>query len=408
MPTSFRTVLFWAHLTAGVLAGLVILTMSATGVLLMYERQLIEWSDRGYLSVATHGRAERLPVETLLARASEQRPGPRATAITMRSDHDAPALVAFGQTSLYQDVYSGQLLGEPTTRVRAAMSDLRAWHRYMALDGDNRPLGKAISGWSNLIFLFIVISGMYLWIPRVMNWRTVRAVALFRGGVSGKARDFNWHNVVGIWSAVPLAIVVATAMPISCPWANALVYRMVGEEPPAGPAAPRPTGASAAPRPGGTTAAPSETSAGSSRTVHTGRLDALWARAAQQVPDWRSINLRLSTSAEAPAVFAIDRGNGGQPQLRSTLTLDAATGDVVRWEAFESQSTGRRLRSWTRFTHTGEYYGLLGQTIAGLVSAGGVLLVYTGLSLALRRLFGWNSRRKSRSGAPAARSEEAA
>jgi uncharacterized iron-regulated membrane protein len=137
-------------------------------------------------------------------------------------------------------------------------------------------------------------------------------------------------------------------------------------------------------------------------------LDSLWARAAQQVPDWRSINLRLATSANTPAVFAIDRGNGGQPQLRSTLTLDAATGEVVRWEPFESQSTGRRLRSWTRFTHTGEYYGLLGQTIAGLVSAGGVLLVYTGLSLALRRLFGWNRRRQTRSGLPDAKTEEAA
>ena len=210
----------------------------------------------------------------------------------------------------------------------------------------------------------------------------------FVGDSRGKARDFNWHNVVGIWSAVPLAIVVATAMPISFPWANALVYRIVGETPPAAPAAPRPTGASASPR---------EASERPTRKVHADGLDRLWAKAAQQVPDWQSINLRLSTSADAPAVFAIDRGNGGQPQLRSTLTLDAASGEVVRWEPFESQSTGRRLRSWTRFTHTGEYYGLLGQTIAGLVSAGGVLLVYTGLSLALRRLFGWNSRRRSRS-----------
>ena len=65
-----------------------------------------------------------------------------------------------------------------------------------------------------------------------------------------------------------------------------------------------------------------------------------------------------------------------------------STGDVVRWETFESQSLGRRLRSWSRFTHTGEAFGLLGQTIAGLVSAGGVVLVYTGLALAWRRFFG--------------------
>jgi len=107
------------------------------------------------------------------------------------------------------------------------------------------------------------------------------------------------------------------------------------------------------------------------------------------VPEWRSISLRFPTSPQAPAVFAIDSGNGGQPQLRATLTLDAASGDIVRWETFDTQSTGRRLRSWTRFTHTGEYYGIAGQTIAGLASLGGVILVCTGLALALRRFFAW-------------------
>jgi uncharacterized iron-regulated membrane protein len=405
MPTRIRTFLFWTHLTAGAVAGLVILTMSVTGVLLMYERQLIEWSDRGYRSVAPGGGGERLSVETLVARAAAQRPGEGATAITMRSDPDAPALVAFGQTNLYQDVYSGQLLGEPTTRVRAAMSELRLWHRYLALDGDSRPLGKAISGWSNLIFLFILVCGMYLWIPRVVNWRTVRAVALFRTGLPGKARDFNWHNVIGIWSAVPLAIVVATATPISFPWANALVYQIVGEDPPAPAGGARPA-ANAEPR--GTARDGSRVERQAQRPVHIEGLNALWRRAEQQLHDWRSINLRLSSSASSPAVFAIDGGNGGQPQLRSTLTLDAVTGEVVRWEPFESQTRGRRLRSWSRFTHTGEYYGLVGQTIAGIVSAGAVVLVYTGLALALRRLAGWNSRRNSKVGSTAVKAEEAA
>ncbi len=128
---------------------------------------------------------------------------------------------------------------------------------------------------------------------------------------------------------------------------------------------------------------------GSKPQVRTDGIDTLWVRAEQQVPGWRSINLRLPSSPAGPAVFAIDSGNGGQPQLRSTLTLDLATAEVVRWEPFESQTTGRRLRSWSRFTHTGEYYGLVGQTIAGLVSGGAVVLVYTGLALAFRRFIAW-------------------
>ena len=40
-----RKVIFWCHLTAGAFAGVVILIMSVTGVLLTYERQIQRWAD---------------------------------------------------------------------------------------------------------------------------------------------------------------------------------------------------------------------------------------------------------------------------------------------------------------------------------------------------------------------------
>ena len=43
---TFRTVLFWAHLAAGTIAGIVVLIMCVTGVALTYEKQMIEWADR--------------------------------------------------------------------------------------------------------------------------------------------------------------------------------------------------------------------------------------------------------------------------------------------------------------------------------------------------------------------------
>jgi uncharacterized iron-regulated membrane protein len=216
-------------------------------------------------------------------------------------------------------------------------------------------------------------------------------VVLFNGKATGKARDFNWHNVIGVWSSVPLFIVVLTCMPISFPWANALVYRVVGEEP---PAARGREGAAARGREGG---GPS-----------LDGLNALVSRAEQQVDGWRTINVRVPESNRAPVVFAIDTGDGGQPQLRSTLTLDRATGDVVTYEAFENQSLGRRLRSISRFAHTGEVLGIPGQTIAGLATAGGAVLVWTGLALAWRRWRAWMKRRATDRLEPASRQSSAA
>jgi uncharacterized iron-regulated membrane protein len=380
-----RTLIFWPHLIAGIVAGIVILVMSVTGVLLTYERQLIAWSDSHYRSVVPAQGARRLPVETLLQTIREQHPDLAPTALTVGAARDAPVAVAVPQRTLYFDAYSGQRLGEGSTGVRRFMSETRAWHRWLAVEGEGRPVARFVTGWSNFIFLFIVVSGFYLWFPRKWTWAQVRSVVLFNTTATGKARDFNWHNVIGVWSAVPLFIVVLTAFPISFPWANALVYRAVGEDPPA-----------ARGREGGGGGRGGREGGGRREERAAPSLDGLnnlWARAEQQVDGWRTINVRVPESNRAPVVFAIDKGDGGQPQLRSTLTLDRATGAVVTYEAFDDQSLGRRLRSISRFAHTGEVLGIPGQTVAGLVTAGGAVLVWTGLALAWRRWRAWMKRR---------------
>ncbi len=411
---TLRTLIFWPHLVAGVVAGTVVLIMSVTGVLLTYERQLIAWSDSEFRSSPPPDGAARLSVEALLTTVRRDHPDVEVSAVTFNSQPDAPVSIGSGRNTVYADAYTGRVLGEGNQGVRTFMSDLRAWHRWLSVEGEGRPVAKAITGWSNTVFLFIVCSGFYLWFPRKWTWQRVRPVVLFGSSLRGKARDFNWHNVIGLWSCVPLFIVVLTAMPISFPWANALVYRAVGEEPPqqggrggreggAGDGA----AANARGRQGGQGGGAAREgrqrgngdraeSRPSQEQPSSAGLDALWVVAEQQVPGWRTINLRIPASDRAPAVFAIDKGDGGQPQHRSTLTLDRSTAEVVSFEAFSDQSLGRRLRSISRFAHTGEVLGLPGQTIAGLGTAGAVVLVWTGIALTLRRFRAWIVRRAKR------------
>lgn len=388
-----RKVIFWCHLAAGVCAGVVILMMSVTGVLLTYERQLMAWADtRGY-KVERTASASRLSVEALLDRVRESQSSLPAS-VTLRSDPDAPAEMSFGrERTLYLDPYTGKVLGEGSPRTRAFFRGVTEWHRWFGAQGESRAVGRAVTGACNLAFLFVVVSGIYLWWPRKWSRSAVRSVTWFKRGLGGRARDFNWHNTIGFWSAIPLFIVVLSAVVISYTWAGNLVYRVVGEEPPAPqrtpPSAPP---ANATARPGG-----GERSASERGTeLSLDGLDRSWARAEQQVADWRSISLRLPTTNDAPLAFTIDQGNGGQPHKRAQLTLDRRSGEVTRWEPFSSYTTGRRLRSYLRFAHTGEVAGVVGQTLAGLASAGAVVLVWTGLALAWRRFRAWAAKRLGR------------
>jgi uncharacterized iron-regulated membrane protein len=390
---TFRSILFWMHLAAGTLAGVVVLIMSVTGVALTYEKQMLEWADRRAWSAPSPADATPLSPETLLARVREAQPGTAPISVTLRADRSAPATVTLdGNKSLLVDPNTGAIIGEPPGRLRAFFRTMTSWHRYLALEGASRATGRMVTGAANLAFLFIVLSGFYLWLPRVWTWIQFKNVLWFRGGLAPKARDFNWHNVIGIWSAIPLAIVVAGAVPISYPWASNLVYRIVGEAPPTPQGGP--AGGAAGRGPG--RAAGGERAERPAPTFTAESVDAAWRNAQSQVPGWRTMTTRLAPSNRAPVVITVDEGYGGQPQKRSTITFDRASATAQKTDVFTDLSPGRRLRSWLRFAHTGEIYGLFGQTVAGLVSAAGVVLVYTGIALALRRCAAWIARRRKR------------
>ncbi|HEU4723295.1 MAG TPA: PepSY-associated TM helix domain-containing protein [Gemmatimonadaceae bacterium] len=383
---AFRTLVFWLHLLTGITVGIVVLIMSVTGVLLTYEKQMLRWADaRALERRAPSPSAPRLDVATLVDRARVASPG-TPTAVTWRAGDGAPVEVAFGrERTLFLDPSTGAVLGQGSAGARRFFRVVTDWHRWLGREGPRRALGKSITGLANLGFLFIIVSGIYLWWPRHWTRRTLRSVTLFRRGLRSKARDFNWHNVIGLWSWAPLVVVVASGVVISYPWATSLVYRTVGETPPA----PRPPAAPAAMSPRAPGAG--HTDAG---PLLLAGLDPLVARAAARVAGWRSVTLTLPTRSDAPVTFAIDAGTGGQPQKRAELQLDRATGAEVKWTPFSAGTPGRRLRSILRFAHTGEVLGLVGQTIAGIVSLGAVFLVYTGLALSLRRLLKWTRRRR--------------
>lgn len=115
-------------------------------------------------------------------------------------------------------------------------------------------------------------------------------------------------------------------------------------------------------------------------------LDELVQTAKLQVPDWKSIVLEVPRGDSRTIVASVDTSIGGQPEKARQLVLDRQTGQVDAVKRFSDNVAGRRLRAYARFLHTGEEFGVGGETVAALASVGAVMLVWTGLSMALRRL----------------------
>jgi len=373
---TFRKALFWMHLVVGCLVGVVVLMMSVTGVLLTYEQQVIAWAERGYHEAPPSGAQPMSPAELIerLAREDEEPP----SSVVWESDPSAPVAVSWGRSkTVYANAYDGEVVGQGAQGVRAFFRGAVVWHRWFAAEGENRAFWKGVTGVSNLGFLFLVLTGMYLWLPKIWSPKHFGAVLWFRGGLEGKARDFNWHNVFGIWCAVPLVFVVATAAFFSYQWPSRWLYQALDGGPPASSSR-------------GAGSGEGETSP--DPDAYRG-LDRLLAKVRLEHPDWRTISLSVPRDMVSPVSFSVAGGGRGRPDLRVGLKLDRETAAVVAVERFSEQSTGRRARTWIRWIHTGEAGGWIGQTIAGLASFGAVMLVWTGITLSWRRYSAWRIRR---------------
>ena len=385
----FRKVLFWMHLCTGLFAAIVVVIMSVTGVLLTYELQLQQWEAGGTVAVPASPENERLPLEALIAAAGTERMEPPST-IAVSSDPAQAVTLSWGrEATVMVNPYTGEVLPEGPTTVRDSLATLRVWHRWLGQEGESRDFGKSITGVCNMAFLFIVVSGIYLWMPRKWSLNAVKAVALFKSGLAGKARDFNWHNVIGVWSMIPLFFIVFSGAVISYPWVSDLVYTAFGE---AAPARRAPSGPGGPPRGGG--GPPVEKSeAPKPLAIEEFNLAAYVDKASESAPNWRTLRITLPQSAKQPVSVAVDEGSGRQPHLQSTIEVDRETASVLNLQRFSDQTPGSQARRILRFMHTGEIGGVFGQTLAGLVSAGAVVLAYTGIALAWRRFRGWLARR---------------
>jgi uncharacterized iron-regulated membrane protein len=367
---TLRKAVFWLHLIAGVVGGLIILIMSVTGVLLAYEKQVTAWADRGFIDGAGLPGSARVPVATLIAATQEANGGKMPSSLTFYSDSRAVAAATNGPT-IYVDSVSGKILGSGATV--EFFRSVKQWHRYLSMSGHSRATGAAITGAATLVGVFLVAAGLYLWFPYRTLW--------FKTGLNGKARNWNWHNVIGFWMAIPMFLILVSGVVIGYDWANNLVYTVTGTHP------------------------TPDTPKTKERFVDFARLDPLLRVAERQTADWKTVVLKLPIPNNGQVNFAIDRGNGGQPYLKASLSMDPATGSILKWDQAQDQNLGRQVRNWFRYVHTGEYYGIAGQTVAGLSSFAATMLVWTGLALAFKRASSWVKVRGFRARSPKAQPE---
>ncbi|MDQ8181208.1 PepSY-associated TM helix domain-containing protein [Pelagicoccus sp. SDUM812005] len=377
-----RKTIFWIHLLSGLIAGAVIAIMSATGIAIAFEAEILDWVDHDLSKVEVPAdTSAKLTIDELLARIPESYPDFKTTAFqTYPSNDKAYKFLQGRDRELYANPYTGEFAESKAGPAHHVLHTLEAWHRWLGASEGTNSTGRLITGVSNFAFLILCLTGLYLWFPRALKSRLFKKALTLNKKAKGKARDFNWHNVFGIWNLPVLVILVATAVVISFNWGHKLVFQLAGEEAPEhrdfrmlmvkAPALPE--------HPADAQPLPYQEIADKTIAAFPD-YQLLWVNFPRPLLPAQAVQ-PLNVGLYLPGFFERER--------YTPISVDPFTGEVLQATRFEDRSPGMQARVWVRFLHTGEAFGLFGKIVATLATAASLVLVYTGFALSYRRFFG--------------------
>lgn len=372
MIMNSRRIFFWFHLIIGCSAAIFIFLMSITGVGLTYERQLIKAAELAEFPNVPSEDASRLSLDHIIE-ISKNYETKKAMSISFSDEVNSPFVLKEGRKTLaYLNPFTGSELQEPGAETKQFLGKLRAFHRWLTFDGQFSETGRWINGVSNIIFFLLAITGLYLWLPAKFKKRAFKhKLILTKNHASPQARDYQWHNTFGFYMAPILIVIIFTAFFFSFKWPGNTLKTYVSTQ---------------------EAVFPQVQTLKEEAIAQQLSMQTLLATIKNASLNWQSISISLSNTPKNIQIFDVDMGNGGEPQKRKSVFIDTITGSVIGEKGFNDYSNYRKVRSYIRFLHTGEIYGLVGQTLAGIASLLACLLTYTGIAMSLRR---WQRSRKA-------------
>lgn len=246
--------------------------------------------------------------------------------------------------------YTGQLAGKDERSV--FFSQTMRLHRFLLHSytyGKDYPWGKRVVGISTIGFIFILLTGLFIWFPR--NRKSLKN----RLSVKTTAGSFRfWYDVHvagGFYTAIFLLVMALTGLTWSFPWYRTAFYSLLG-------------------------AAPVSNTSGKKVTKVDGAIDYVqwdnvYGEMKNRYPDYTQITIQNERSSVSTARY----GNTG---ATDKFLFSGADGRITEEELYESSSAYSRMRGWVWALHSGEWGGITTRILSCLAALIGVVLVFTG------------------------------
>lgn len=372
------------HLWLAVPAGVVIAVVCLSGAALVFETEITRALDPGLYRVEYRPGTVPLAPSELVARIAAQVPDTlRLGSVRLAGDPAETVLASFenaGRRTLSVDPYTGRVNG--WTKSYPFFQTMRRLHRWL-LDAPprkgDRTVGKTVVGVSTFLLVFILISGVAIWIPRRRkNLKNRLTVSCLRGR---RRFWYDCHVVLGFYSAAFLLVMALTGLTWSFGWYRSAAYSLFGGGTQSGekPVSHREgAGGSSAAGEGGIRGREGrgDASVAFDYTV----WDCVIAGLRAQYPVYRSVTLSVKNAQIAPDPHTSMRKT-------DTALFDPRTGRIKRIDTYRDAPRSLTLKSWFYAFHTGSWGGVWTKVVYLITALIGGTLPLTGYYLWLKKKY---------------------
>ncbi len=211
------------HLWLGLVSGLVVVVVSLTGCLYVFEEEARDIFQHKYFYVKNHV-GNRQNLMAISAKIKEQFPKEKITQIRFKSDADAAYLYhTKSKKAISINPYTLNILG-----VRDLETDVFKFILDIHLSLKMGEVGEQIIRWNVLIFFVLCLSGFVLWLPKQAKFLK-QAFTIKWKTQNWKRLNWDLHSVLGFYGLFVLLIVALTGVFWVFDSAKWVVSKAVGE-----------------------------------------------------------------------------------------------------------------------------------------------------------------------------------
>jgi len=379
------------HLWLSLPFGLIIMTTCLTGALLVFEKEITELVRHDSYTIPVR-KTQSLSLQSLLERVARETPDSvQITSVTIPSDFRRAYTVGLSKprrAGVLVDPYTGKIVGQ-SGRL-PFFTTVRELHRWlldsMKPDSEGIFWGRVIVGTSTLLFVFILLTGLFLWWPKKLKGVGKRLKISLRQGRQRLFTDL--HTVGGVYVFVLLLAMAMTGLTWSFEWYRTGFYKVFGAEMAEGgkgDKGPKKDKRKDAPREEG---------------VEQAKLPAsyiYWEEVVSYVievseADYTEITVK-DGEVEVPLAGL------GNSRAADSFYFDKKTGQMTEYKAYREVKRDKKLRGWIYSIHTGAWGGLFTRICYVLAALFGASLPLTGYYIFYQRK--WGKNRKAKSGSKA-------